>query len=71
MAITVDRPGLTDAEATLRHRRDGPNTMPEPPRPNRVAQFAAQLTHFFAAMLWVAAVLALVAGMPVLAVAIG
>ncbi|WP_328714095.1 cation-transporting P-type ATPase [Nocardia salmonicida] len=71
MAITVDRPGLTDAEATLRRRRDGPNTMPEPPRPNRVAQFAAQLTHFFAAMLWVAAVLALVAGMPVLAVAIG
>ncbi|MFJ2666368.1 cation-translocating P-type ATPase [Nocardia fluminea] len=70
MATTVDQLGLTDAEAALRHRRDGPNTMPSPPRPNRVVQFAAQLTHFFAAMLWVAAALAFVAGMPVLALAI-
>lgn len=70
METTVDRMGLTEAEAALRHRRDGANTLPAPPRPSRVRQFVAQLTHFFAAMLWVAAVLALVAGMPALAVAI-
>ncbi|MGS2811411.1 cation-translocating P-type ATPase [Nocardia sp. MW-W600-9] len=70
MAMAVERLGLTDAEAVLRHRRDGANALPEPRPPNRIAQFAAQLTHFFAAMLWIAAALALVAGMPALAVAI-
>ncbi|MEU3013851.1 cation-transporting P-type ATPase [Nocardia asteroides] len=70
METTVDRMGLTEAEAALRHRRDGANTLPAPPRPSHVRQFVAQLTHFFAAMLWVAAILALVAGMPALALAI-
>ncbi|WP_316574769.1 cation-translocating P-type ATPase [Nocardia canadensis] len=70
METTVEHRGLTDAEAVLRHRRDGANTLPEPPPPNRIAQFAAQLSHFFAAMLWIAAALALVAGMPALALAI-
>ncbi|WP_280217167.1 cation-translocating P-type ATPase [Nocardia neocaledoniensis] len=70
MQTAVDSRGLTDAEAAARHRRDGANTLPESPPPNRIAQFAAQLTHFFAAMLWTAAALALVAGMPALAIAI-
>ncbi|MBF6353126.1 cation-transporting P-type ATPase [Nocardia higoensis] len=62
--------GLTDAEAAERLRRDGPNALPAPKRPNPLALLAAQLTHFFAVMLWVAAGLALIAGMPALAVAI-
>ncbi|WP_280339601.1 cation-translocating P-type ATPase [Nocardia neocaledoniensis] len=70
MQTAVDSRGLTDAEAAARHRREGANTLPEPPPPHRIAQFAAQLTHFFAAMLWTAAALALVAGMPALAIAI-
>ena len=62
--------GLTSVEAALRHRRDGPNTLPQPPSPAAWRVLAGQLCHFFALMLWGAAVLALVAGMPQLSVAI-
>ncbi|UFS97940.1 cation-translocating P-type ATPase [Nocardia huaxiensis] len=62
--------GLSAAEAALRLRRDGPNTLPVPPRPRPILLMAGQLTHFFALMLWAAAGLALIAGMPALAVAI-
>ncbi|WP_256667949.1 cation-transporting P-type ATPase [Nocardia cyriacigeorgica] len=55
--------GLSKAEAAERHRRQGPNALPPPPRPNLVVLLLAQLTHFFAVMLWIAAGLALVAGM--------
>ncbi|GGN81123.1 hypothetical protein [Nocardia rhizosphaerihabitans] len=51
METTVEHRGLTDAEAVLRNGRDEADTPPEPPSPNRIGQFAAQLTHFFAAML--------------------
>jgi len=62
--------GLTSAEARVRLSRDGPNELP-PPRQHPVwRRLLAQMTHFFAAMLWVAAVLALVAGMPNLSIAI-
>ncbi|MFC9962610.1 cation-translocating P-type ATPase [Nocardia ignorata] len=67
---TVGYRGLTSAEAAVRHRRDGANALPATPPPNRISQFAGQLTHFFAAMLWIAAALALIAGMPALAIAI-
>ncbi|WP_084495150.1 cation-translocating P-type ATPase [Nocardia shimofusensis] len=62
--------GLTDAEVAERLRRDGPNALPAPKRPHPLTLLTAQLTHFFAVMLWVAAGLALIAGMPALAVAI-
>jgi magnesium-transporting ATPase (P-type) len=58
--------GLTSEEAV----RDGPNTLPPPPRRHPLLLLLAQMTHLFAVMLWVAAVLAFLAGMPQLAAAI-
>ncbi|HEX8972525.1 cation-transporting P-type ATPase [Oryzihumus sp.] len=73
--MTVTAPpgglGLTHVEAAARLARDGPNTLPPPRRPHPLALLAAQMGHFFALMLWVAAALAFVAGMPALGVAIG
>ena len=62
--------GLTTAEAAQRLARDGPNLLPSARRPSMVRQFVAELTHFFAALFWVAAALAFVAGMPQLGVAV-
>ena len=62
--------GLSTAEAGRRLRRDGPNALPNPPRVHPGRVFGAQLVHFFAVLLWVAAALALAGGMPVLALAI-
>lgn len=62
--------GLSAAEAADRLRRDGPNALPTPPEPSPWVMLLKQFTHFFAVMLWVAVVLALVAGLPQLAVAI-
>ena len=66
----VVRPGLTVAEAEARLRAHGPNRLPPPRRRSPLRHLAAQMSHFFALMLWVAAGLALIAGMPQLAVAI-
>src|SRR5215207_4182857 len=63
-------PGLTSLEASRRRRRDGPNILPRPPVPPAWRVLAGQLFHFFALMLWGAAGLAIVAGMPQLTVAI-
>ena len=62
--------GLTTAEVDARRRVDGPNELPAPPRPSAVRMVVGELTHFFALLLWVAALLAAVAGMPQLALAI-
>jgi magnesium-transporting ATPase (P-type) len=62
--------GLTEAEARNRLAAAGPNVLPAPPRPGIWLPLVRQLTHFFALMLWIAAALALVAGMAQLAVAI-
>ncbi|MBF6182272.1 HAD-IC family P-type ATPase [Nocardia otitidiscaviarum] len=62
--------GLDPTEAAVRLRRVGPNILPTARRVHPIREFCAQLTHFFALMLWVAALFALVAGMPALAVAI-
>ena len=62
--------GLTSEEVASRLARDGPNLLPEPKRPGVLRVLAAQLTHLLALLLWVAAGLALLAGMPELAVAI-
>jgi len=69
--VTVSGPvGLTTAQAAARLRADGPNILPAPPRTGPAVLLARQLIHFFAIMLWVAAGLAVLAGMPALAVAI-
>ncbi|HEX6335330.1 MAG TPA: cation-transporting P-type ATPase [Jiangellaceae bacterium] len=62
--------GLSSADAATILERDGPNTLPTPRRPPAVWRFARQLFHFFALMLWGAAGLAVLAGMPQLSVAI-
>jgi magnesium-transporting ATPase (P-type) len=62
--------GLSVEEAARRLRRDGPNTLPRPPSISPWRVLAGQLCHFFALMLWGAAALALVAGMPQLSIAI-
>ena len=68
--VPPSSPGLTRTEAAARLARDGPNRLPPPRRPSVVRRFIGQLVHFFALMLWVAGVLAFVAGLPELGVAI-
>lgn len=63
-------PGLTSSEVSARLASDGPNELPPARRRHPAWQLLAQMTHLFAAMLWIAAVLALFAGMPQLSVAI-
>ena len=62
--------GLSSAEAARRLQRAGPNRLPQVRGVPGWRRLLAELTHFFAVMLWVAAVLAFVAGMPQLGVAI-
>lgn len=69
--VAVSGPvGLTTEQAAARLRADGPNILPAPRRTGPAVLLARQLIHFFAIMLWAAAGLAVVAGMPALAVAI-
>ena len=62
--------GLSADEARRRRQRDGPNRLPVAASTPAWRRLAAQLVQFFAVMLWVAAGLAVVAGMPQLGVAI-
>src|SRR5512145_2338717 len=62
--------GLSTSEAARRLASEGPNRLPAPRRPSAARRLAGELTHFFAVMLWVAGVLAFVAGLPELGVAI-
>jgi calcium-translocating P-type ATPase len=62
--------GLTSAEAAERLSADGPNQLPSGHHIPTWRRFASQLVHFFALMLWVAGILAFVAGMPQLGSAI-
>lgn len=65
-----DSDGLTSAEAEERLARDGANALPKAKRPSALRRLLGELTRFFAVMLWVAAVLALIARLPELAIAI-
>ena len=67
---SICRTGLSAAEAAALLARHGPNLLPAVKPPAAWRRFVAQLTHFFAVLLWVAAALALAAGMPALGVAI-
>jgi magnesium-transporting ATPase (P-type) len=62
--------GLSAAEAGARLSRQGPNHLPQPRGPGLARQLFDQMFYFFAVMLWVAAGLAFVGGMPQLGVAI-
>jgi magnesium-transporting ATPase (P-type) len=62
--------GLTTAEATARLTAAGPNRLPVRKRTSWPRRLLGELTHFFALMLWVAGVLALLAGLPALGIAI-
>jgi hypothetical protein len=63
--------GLSDAEAARRLAEEGANVLPATKGPSHLRAPAAQLTHLFALMLWVAAGLAFVARMPALGSAPG
>ncbi|MFC8798046.1 cation-translocating P-type ATPase [Promicromonospora sp. NPDC057138] len=63
-------PGLSSSQAAHRLQELGPNVVPKPRPPSPVRLLLGQMVHFFALLLWVAAVLAWVADMPELAVAI-
>jgi magnesium-transporting ATPase (P-type) len=67
--LTAQR-GLTSAAAAERLRREGPNLLPPARKHSPLRRFVGELTHFFALMLWVAAGLAVLAGIPQLSVAI-
>lgn len=62
--------GLSTAEAAERLSRVGHNVLPEPEHVPAWRRLLEQVLHFFALLLWVAAALALVGGMPALAAAI-
>jgi len=68
--LRSSREGLSVEDAAARLESTGPNELPTPHGPSLPSQFAEQLIHFFALMLWVAAGLAFVGGMPALGVAI-
>lgn len=63
-------PGLSSAQAAARLAADGPNVPPPPRRKSELRRFVDELTHFFALLLWSAAVLAFLGRMPQLGVAI-
>ena len=62
--------GLSSGEAEVRLRRIGPNAIPGSRGPSPARQLLEQMIHLFALMLWVAAILAFVGGMPQLGWAI-
>jgi magnesium-transporting ATPase (P-type) len=68
--LGTSREGLTGVEAATRLAREGPNRLPEARGPSLARQLFEQMFYFFAVMLWVAAGLAFVGGMPQLGVAI-
>ena len=70
MAPSGARRGLTGAEVERRRSLDGPNLLPEPRRPSAGRRFLAELVHFFALLLWLAAGLAFVGGLPQLGIAV-
>lgn len=69
-ALLTGTGGLRTEEAHNRLVAQGPNCLPVLHPPAAWRRFGAQLVHLFALMLWIAGVLAFVAGMPQLGVAI-
>lgn len=69
MAV-IDATGLTSAAAAERLAQQGANVLPRAARPSVVRRLLGELTHFFALLLWAAAVLAIFADLPELSVAV-
>ncbi|MCC7366494.1 MAG: cation-transporting P-type ATPase [Dehalococcoidia bacterium] len=67
---TAGLPGLTGEAAAARLAREGPNLIPAHRTRPAMLTLAEQYVHFFALLLWVAGLLAIVAGMPQLGAAI-
>jgi len=67
---TVELTGLSTEAARVIAQTDGPNALPRPAKSPGWRLFLSQLTHFFAIMLWVAAAMAVLAGMSALGGAI-
>ena len=65
-----DAAGLSAAEAARRLEQEGPNLLPVAKQPSALRHLFAEFTHFFAALFWVAAALAFIAGMPQLGAAV-
>lgn len=55
LAFGTSANGLTDEEVQHRHERYGLNTLPKIPLKPWYLKLAAQFTHFFALLLWIAA----------------
>jgi magnesium-transporting ATPase (P-type) len=62
--------GLSNSEAAARFAAVGPNELPRPRGQGWTRRLARQFVHWLALLLWIAAVLACVAGMPELAWAV-
>ena len=62
--------GLSAEEAAAVLHLVGSNRLPQPAGRGLIAKLVSQLSHFFAVMLWMASVLAMIGGMPQLAIAI-
>ena len=70
VAAATSRSGLSAAQAQRRLVEHGPNVLPAPQGVPAWRRLLDQLVNFFAVMLWAAAALALLAGLPELGVAI-
>ncbi|HEY7584408.1 MAG TPA: cation-transporting P-type ATPase [Acidimicrobiia bacterium] len=68
--LVTARRGLTIGEAADRLQQFGPNRFGQPRGPSLGRRLVEQLVHFFALMLWIAAGLAFVGGLPELGIAI-
>ncbi|MEZ5406596.1 MAG: cation-transporting P-type ATPase [Acidimicrobiales bacterium] len=64
------RAGLTAAEARRRLAETGPNLVPAARTTSVWRALIGQLVHFFAGLLWVAGILAIIGGLPQLGIAI-
>lgn len=68
--LDVGPDGLSSSEAAFRLQHTGPNAIREARGPRASRQLLAQMVHLFALMLWAAAALAFIGGMPQLGWAI-
>ena len=62
--------GLTSDEAASRQAQCGKNTIQATKKKSQVVVFLSNFTHLMAILLWVAGIIAFVAGMPELGVAV-
>ncbi|MFA6187890.1 MAG: cation-transporting P-type ATPase [Sulfuricurvum sp.] len=60
LAFGTSSEGLNDEEVQRRHVRYGLNTLPKIPTKAWYLKLAAQFTHFFALLLWVAAIISFI-----------